>query len=86
MASSRNNALEFSSAGSVIINSSSGVVTGKFGAVQCLKDSTFGTLVATNIPQTGPLLTSFAAGTILYGDFTEILVSGTGSLVAAHRV
>ena len=57
MASSRNNALEFSSVGSVVINAGDGATAGSFGA-----------------------------GTILYGNFTSVTVSGAGSLVQLHIV
>ena len=39
MARSRNNALEFSSAGSIVINAADGATAGPFGAIQFLKDS-----------------------------------------------
>jgi len=86
MASSRNNALEFSSVGSVVINAGDGFVEGSFGAIQFLKDSTLGSLTATNVTNPGDLLTSFGAGTIIYGNFTGVLVSGAGSLVQLHKV
>ena len=84
MAKSRNNALEFSSAGSVIVTAS-GDEEGSFGAIQVLQDTTLGaTVTATNV--TGETLASktFGAGTILYGNFTQVTVS-TG-LVALHKV
>tara|TARA_Y100000114_G_scaffold125067_1_gene121002 strand:- start:791 stop:1072 length:282 start_codon:yes stop_codon:yes gene_type:complete len=93
MSRSRNNALEFSSAGSIIVSGSNSYDggAGKFGAVQCLKDTEIDELNATNIvtddgetPDTGDLADTFNAGTIIYGDFTDItLVSG---LVALHRI
>jgi len=86
MASSRNNALEFSSVGSIVINAADGVVTGSFGAIQFLKDSTLNGLLATNVTNSDDLLTSFGAGTIIYGNFTSVSVSGAGSLVQLHKV
>ena len=86
MASSRNNALEFSSVGSIVINAGDGVVSGSFGAIQFLKDSNLNGLIATNVTNSDDLLTSFGAGTILYGNFTDVSVSGAGSLVQLHRV
>ena len=86
MASSRNNALEFSSAGSILATNSD-VTTGSFGAIQVLKDTTFGQVVSSNVDQTTH--TAFAgktlgAGTILYGQFSSVaIVSG---LVQLHRV
>ena len=84
MASSRNNALEFSSAGSVIIDSASGPTPGKFGAIQFLKDSTIDALTETKITNSDKLLTSFGAGTIIYGQFSSVTISG--GLVALHKV
>ena len=86
MASSRNNALEFSSAGSTVINAADGATAGSFGAIQFLKDSTLSALTSTNVTNSADLLTSFGAGTILYGNFTSVTVSGAGSLVQLHRV
>jgi len=86
MASSRNNALEFSSVGSVVINAGDGATAGSFGAIQFLKDSTLSALTSTNVTNSADLLTSFGAGTILYGNFTSVTVSGAGSLVQLHIV
>jgi hypothetical protein len=84
MASSRNNALEFSSAGSTIL-SGAATSSGRFGAIQFLKDSTLsGTLTATNVSGSASLLTTFGAGTIIYGNFTTVQISS--GLVALHRV
>jgi len=87
MASSRNNALEFSSVGSIVINAADGVTTGSFGAIQFLKDSTLNGLLSTNVTNYEDLLnTSFGAGTIIYGNFTSVSVSGADSLVQLHKV
>ena len=86
MASSRNNALEFSSVGSVVINAASGETPGSFGAIQFLKDSNLSGLTSTNITSPELLGTTFGAGTILYGNFTSVTVSGAGSLVQLHIV
>ena len=86
MAKSRNNALEFSSAGSIVINAADGATAGKFGAIQFLKDSTLSALTATNVDNSADLLTSFGAGTIIYGNFTSVTVSGAASLVQLHKV
>ena len=86
MAKSRNNALEFSSAGSIVINAADGATAGSFGAIQFLKDSTLSALTATNVDNSADLLTSFGAGTIIYGNFTSVTVSGAASLVQLHRV
>ena len=86
MASSRNNALEFSSVGSIVINAGDGATAGSFGAIQFLKDSTLSALTATNVTNSADLLTSFGAGTIIYGNFTNVTVSGAASLVQLHIV
>ena len=86
MAKSRNNALEFSSAGSIVINAAAGATAGSFGAIQFLKDSTLSALTATNVDNSADLLTSFGAGTIIYGNFTSVTVSGAASLVQLHKV
>ena len=84
MARSRNNALEFSSAGSVIVTDS-GDESGSFGAIQVLQDTTLGaTVTATNVSGETLASKTFGAGTILYGNFTRVTVS-TG-LVALHKV
>ena len=86
MASSRNNALEFSSAGSKILRGAASS-SGKFGAIQFLVESTLsGTLTATNVDSTADLLTqgTFSAGTIIYGNFTTVQISS--GCVALHKV
>ena len=86
MASSRNNALEFSSVGSILATDGD-TTTGSFGAIQVLQDTTFGAVVSSNVDQATH--TAFAgktlgAGTILYGQFSSVaIVSG---LVQLHRV
>ncbi len=84
MASSRNNALEFSSAGSIVINAADGATAGSFGAIQFLKDSTLSALTATNVTNSADLLTSLGAGTIIYGNFTPLLLAV--DLVQLHKV
>ena len=83
MASSRNNALEFSSAGSVIIDSAAGATAGNFGAIQFLKDSTISAVTTTKMTNSDKLLTSFGAGTIIYGQFSSVTIGG--GLVALHN-
>ena len=84
MASSRNNALEFSSVGSIVVQPSDGAIDGTFGAIQFLKDSTIAQALATNVTNPNYLHTSFGAGTIIYGNFTSIALSA--GLVQLHRV
>ena len=88
MAKSRNNALEFSSVGSVLA-SGGDTVTGTFGAIQILKDATLGTVVSSNVDQSSrDLGETFGAGTIIYGNFTSVQVAGSAGagLVALHKV
>ena len=86
MACSSINALEFSSVSSIVINAADGATAGTFGAIQFLKDSTLSALTATNVENSADLLTSFGAGTIIYGNFTSVTVSGAASLVQLHKV
>ena len=67
MASSRNNALEFSSAGSIILDGTNHttVGVGTYGAIQMLKDTTLSSVAATSIDNSDELHTAFGAGTIL---------------------
>lgn len=88
MANSRNNALEFSSAGSIIIDSAAGA-TGSFGAIQFLKDSEITAIAGAdtgtgNVGNVDKLVDTFGAGTILYGSFTSVTISS--GKVALHRV
>ena len=90
MARSRNNALEFSSAGSVILtNSGDSGSDQSFGAIQILQDTTMGAVVSDNVDQTTHSAAAFSgktfgAGTILYGQFSSVTV--TSGLVALHKV
>lgn len=84
MSKSRNNALEFSSVGSVIVDSAAGSVTGRFGAIQVLKDCELESLEGSSIENITKLETTFSAGTVLYGVFTDVSV--TSGLVALHKV
>lgn len=84
MSKSRNNALEFSSVGSVIVDSAAGSVTGRFGAIQVLKDCDILSLAGSSIENIAKMETTFPAGTVLYGVFTEVTL--TSGLVALHKV
>lgn len=86
MARSRNNALEFSSAGSVLATDGD-TTEGSFGAIQILQDTTLGTVVSSNVDQTTHTAFSgktLGAGTVLYGEFSSVIV--TTGLVALHKV
>jgi hypothetical protein len=78
------NTVDPESVGSIIVDSSSGSVAGRFGAIQVLVDCTISSIAGTTVGSVEKLQTSFAAGTILYGVFTEVTLSG--GLVALHNV
>jgi hypothetical protein len=85
MASSRNNALEFSSVGSVLLTDLD-TSTGSFGAIQVLQDTQLGTVLSSNVDQTQTAFSgkTLGAGTILYGQFSAVTV--TSGLVQVHKV
>jgi|TARA_R110001592_G_scaffold332730_1_gene616265 hypothetical protein len=86
MASSRNNALEFSSVGSILLTNGDNS-QGNFGAIQVLQDTTFGDVFSTNVDQATHTAfngKTLGAGTILYGKFESVAV--TSGLVQLHRV
>jgi len=87
MASSRNNALEFSSVGSIILDGDdhTSAPTGSYGAIQFLKDSQITSITAANITNGDELHTSLGAGTIIYGKISAVTIA-SGGLVAVHRV
>ncbi len=84
MSSSKNNTLNFSAAGSAIAGGGT-TITGKFGAIQFLTDGTIDSFTATNIDTSAATIaTSFGAGTIIYGNFTSVAVSG--GVAALHKI
>ena len=83
MAKTRNTALEFSTVGSRILSGADNE-SGSFGAIQFLKDSTLNLVTTTNVANSSELLTTFGAGTIIYGNFTVVGISS--GLVALHKV
>ena len=84
MSKSRNNALEFSSVGSVIVDIAAGSTTGRFGAIQVLQDCEIGAITGSSVDNISKLETTFPAGTVIYGIFTEIELNS--GLVALHKV
>jgi hypothetical protein len=86
MASSRNNTLEFSSAGSQILGAGDTATITRIGAIQVLNDAAFTTLTSSNVDQSLQVLTgaTFPAGTVLYGQFSAVVL--TSGLVACHKV
>ena len=84
MSKSRNNALEFSSVGSIIIDAAVGATAGNFGAIQFLKDATISAVAGESIGNIAKLQTSFPAGIVIYGKFTSVTLSS--GLVALHKI
>ena len=87
MASSRNNALEFSSVGSIILDGDNhpSTPTGSYGAIQFLKDTQITSITAQNITNEDELYVGIGAGTIIYGKISAVTIA-TGGLVAVHKV
>jgi hypothetical protein len=85
MAKSINNALEFSTQGSQVIDSASGAVTGKqFGAIQIINDAVLSVLTATNIADSSKLLSiTIPAGSVIYGKVSALTV--TSGVVVGHK-
>jgi hypothetical protein len=86
MSSSRNNTLEFSSAGSQILGGGDSSTLTSIGAIQVINDTVLATLTSSSIDVSLQLLTgaTIPAGTTIYGQVTG--VSLTSGLVACHRV
>ena len=82
---SRNNALEFSTVGSEVLNAGDSVTGKKYGAIQIITDTNFSTLTASNVDQSSASLTGvgIGAGTVLYGQFSAVAV--TSGLVICHK-
>lgn len=82
---SRNNALEFSTVGSEVLDAGDSVTGKKYGAIQIITDTNFSTLTASNVDQSSASLTGvgIGAGTILYGQFSAVAV--TSGLVICHK-
>jgi len=81
MSKSRNNALEFSSVGSIIIDSAA---AGNFGAIQVLQDATISGIAGESITNITKLQSTFSTGVVLYGKFTSVTLSS--GLVALHKI
>ena len=82
---SRNNALEFSTVGSEVLDAGDSVTGKKYGAIQIITDTNFSTLTANNVDQSSAVLTGvgISAGTVLYGQFSAVAV--TSGLVICHK-
>tara|TARA_R110000782_G_scaffold264810_1_gene358184 strand:+ start:721 stop:978 length:258 start_codon:yes stop_codon:yes gene_type:complete len=84
MSSSRNNALEFSSAGSEAFTSGGSATGKRYGALQIINDTVFSVLVAGNVDGIANLQgITIAAGTVLYGQFSAFTI--TTGVVVAHK-
>ena len=86
MSSSRNNTLEFSSAGSQILGGGDSSTLTSIGAIQVINDTVLATLTSSSIDVSLQLLTgaTLPAGTIIYGQVSGVKL--TSGLVACHRV
>lgn len=86
MASSRNNTLEFSSAGSQVLGASDTATLTSIGAIQVINDAVFATVTGSNVDQSLQVLTGITvpAGTVIYGQFTAVAV--TSGVAVCHRV
>ena len=82
---SRNNALEFSSVGSEVLDAGDSVTGKKYGAIQIITDTNFSTLTANNVDQSSAVLTGveIGAGIVIYGQFSAVAV--TSGLVICHK-
>ncbi len=82
---SRNNALEFSTVGSEVLDAGDSVTGKKYGAIQIITDTNFSTLTANNVDQSSAVLTGvgIGAGTVLYGQFSAVAVAS--GLVICHK-
>ena len=82
---SRNNALEFSTVVSEVLDAGDSVTGKKYGAIQIITDTNFSTLTANNVDQSSAVLTGvgIGAGTVLYGQFSAVAV--TSGLVICHK-
>ena len=82
---SRNNALEFSTVGSEVLDAGDSVTGKKYGAIQIITDTNFSTLTANNVDQSSAVLTGveIGAGIVLYGQFSAVAV--TSGLVICHK-
>ena len=82
---SRNNALEFSTVGSEVLDAGDSFTGKKYGAIQIITDTNFSTLTANNVDQSSAVLTGveIGAGIVLYGQFSAVAV--TSGLVICHK-
>ena len=82
---SRNNALEFSTVGSEVLDAGDSVTGKKYGAIKIITDTNFSTLTANNVDQSYAVLTGveIGAGIVLYGQFSAVAV--TSGLVICHK-
>ena len=80
--SRRNNTLEFSHQGGVVVNDTT-ATTGNFGAIQVINDAVFSAITAPEYTNASDLTTiTITAGTGLYGRFTAFTL--TSGVVVAH--
>ena len=83
MTSPRNNTLEFSHDGGVVVNDTT-ATTGRFGAIQVINDAVFSAITAPDYTNATDLTTiTIVAGTVLYGRITAFTL--TSGVVIAHN-
>ena len=80
--SRRNNTLEFSHQGGVVINDTT-ATTGNFGAIQVVNDAVFSAITLPDYTNATDLTSiTIAAGTVIYGTCTAFTL--TSGVVIAH--
>ena len=81
--SRRNNTLEFSHQGGVVVNDTT-ATTGTFGAIQVINDAVFSALTMPEYTNASDLTTiTIAAGQVIYGRCTAFTL--TSGVVVAHN-
>tara|TARA_R110000782_G_scaffold218500_4_gene305901 strand:+ start:200 stop:457 length:258 start_codon:yes stop_codon:yes gene_type:complete len=80
--SRRNNTLEFSHQGGVVVNDTT-ATTGNFGAIQVVNDAVFSAITLPEYTNASDLQTiTLVAGTVIYGTCTAFTL--TSGVVIAH--
>ena len=81
--SRRNNTLEFSHQGGVVVNDTT-ATTGNFGVIQIVNDAVFSSITAPEYTDASKLQTiTHSAGTAIYGRITAFTL--TSGVVIAHN-
>ena len=81
--SRRNNTLEMSHQGAVVVNDTT-ATTGNFGTIQIINDAVFSSITLPEYTDASKLQTiTHSAGTVIYGTCTAFTL--TSGVVAAHN-